>query len=157
MPGPRALLGAHPDVIVAPHGGIAAWDWPIPEGTPVFAIRGGTVTSVDTFADNWWIHGCAANRAGCDECGTGLTITDRQGVAWTYCHGSALEVDAGVAVTAGTLVLRSGNTGLSTGAHLHVQIRVDGTLRCPQPLIESLYTRGVGVDPATLPTAGCIA
>jgi murein DD-endopeptidase MepM/ murein hydrolase activator NlpD len=157
LPGPRALLDAHPDVITAPHGGIAAWDWPIPEGTPVFAIRGGTVTSVDTFADNWWTHGCDTNRDGCDECGTGLTITDSQGVEWTYCHGSTLEVEVGAVVTAGTLILRSGNTGRSTGPHLHVQIRVGGTLRCPQPLVESLYTTGVGIDPAALPATGCIS
>lgn len=155
LPGPRALLDANPGAIQAPHHDFPAWDWPIPAGTPVYAVRGGAVTSIDTFADNWWTHGCDANGNGCDSCGTGLTITDDQGVEWTYCHGSELDVGVGTAVAAGTQVLRSGNTGASTGPHLHLQIRVAGVLVCPQPLVESLYRNGRGVDPASLPRVGC--
>ena len=49
----------------------------------------------------------------------------------------------------------SGNSGRSGTAHLHLEIRTNGTRRCPQPLLESLYHHGVGIDPVTLPTTGC--
>jgi hypothetical protein len=155
LPGPRALFDANPAAIGAPHHDFPAWDWPIPQGTPVYAIRGGQVTSVDTFADNWWTHGCNVDSTGCDSCGTGLTITDEQGAEWTYCHGSELDTQVGATVSAGVQILLSGNTGESSGPHLHVQIRTAGVLRCPQPLLASLYNSGTGLDPTTLPTAGC--
>ena len=84
-----------------------------------------------------------------------LTIVDDDGHRWTYCHGTNLTVALGDTVTAGQQVLWSGNTGRSGTAHLHLEIRTNGTRRCPQPLLESLYHDGVGLDPATLPTTGC--
>ena len=59
-------------------------------------------------------------------------------------------------VAAGTQILSSGNTGRSSGPHLHLQIRTaDGVLRCPQPLLRSLRDQQAGVDLRTLPTTGC--
>lgn len=154
-PGPADLF-ATADVD-APHGGIPAWDWPVPLGTPVYAVRGGTIVAVTTFASNWWDAGCQTNANGCDECGLGVTITDDANNQWTYCHGSALHVHAGDTVTAGTQLLDSGNTGNSTGPHLHLQIRTpDGMLRCPQSLLRALRDQGHGLDPTGLPTAGCV-
>ncbi|GMU78501.1 MAG: hypothetical protein AMXMBFR46_12960 [Acidimicrobiia bacterium] len=154
-PGPIDLFATAP--VDRPHHDYPAWDWGVPVGTPLYALRGGTVVAVTTFAHNWWDYGCNADARGCDPCGIGVTIADDTNTQWTYCHGSALHTHVGDAIAAGTQLLTSGNTGSSTGPHLHLQIRTaDGALRCPQPLLRALRDRGHGLDPAGLPTAGCI-
>jgi hypothetical protein len=149
LPGPRALLERTADQIGAPHHDHPAWDWPIPIGTPVFAIRGGTVVGISSNPSN------CAGQTSCEACGLGVTIADAQAVRWTYCHGSALHVNQGDTVTAGQQILDSGNSGNSTGPHLHIGIQTNGVARCPQPLIAALYRDGTGLDPASLPTTGC--
>jgi hypothetical protein len=42
LPGPRALIDANPGALDDPHHDYPAWDWLIPEGTPIYAVRGGT-------------------------------------------------------------------------------------------------------------------
>lgn len=153
-PGPVELF-ANADVD-APHHDFPAWDWGIPVGTPIYAVRGGHVAAVSDFADNWWDHGCDQNSTGCDSCGIGVNIDDDAGNQWTYCHGSAAHVQTGDTIAAGTQILSSGNSGQSTGPHVHLQIRTpDGQLRCPQPLLRSLRDTARGIDPAALPTSGC--
>jgi murein DD-endopeptidase MepM/ murein hydrolase activator NlpD len=112
-------------------------------------MRGGTVTSITTYPHNCY------GLANCEACGLGVIITDEQGVQWTYCHGSAHRVNQGDTVAAGQQILDSGNSGNSSGPHLHLGIRTNGVARCPQPLVASLYEHGVGLDPMTLPTTGC--
>lgn len=139
-----------------PHHDYPAWDWGVPVGTPIYAVRGGRVHAVQYWPHNWWDEGCGQNQAGCEPCGVGVMIDDDAGARWVYCHGSAVHVTAGSTIRAGTLIVESGNTGRSSGPHLHLQIRTpDGRLRCPQPLLRSLRDQAVGVDPSTLPTTGC--
>jgi hypothetical protein len=149
LPGPRDVLNATADQIDNPHHDYPAWDWSVPTGTPIYAMRGGTVVSITTYPDN-----CHGQRA-CEACGLGVTISDEQGLQWTYCHGAAHHVNQGDKITAGQQILTSGNSGNSTGPHLHLGIRTNGTPRCPQPLVAALFHHGVGIDPTTLPTAGC--
>ena len=147
--GPRDLLDATGYQIHNPHHDYPAWDWTIPTGTPIYAMRAGTVTSISTNPYNCY------GQATCAACGLGTTVTDDHGVEWTYCHGSALLVEPGDTVAAGQQILDSGNTGNSTGPHLHLAIRANGAARCPQPLLASLHATGAGLDPKTLPTSGC--
>jgi len=156
LPGPRATLDANPAGINTPHHDYAAWDWIIPANTPIYAVRGGRVDRTTNWPYNWWSQGCGeSGRPGCTSCGVGVTIVDAAGYRWTYCHGTSATVTLGDTVAAGQQVLWSGNTGRSGTAHLHLEIRTGGTRRCPQPLIQSLYRDGVGLDPLTLPTNGC--
>ena len=156
MPGPQASLDANPAGINSPHHDYAAWDWIIPTNTPIYAVRGGRVDRITNWPYNWWSEGCGeTGRPGCVSCGVGVTIVDDTGYRWTYCHGNSLTVTLDATVTAGQQLLWSGNTGRSGTAHLHLEIRTNGTRRCPQPLIRSLYEHSVGIDPATLPTTGC--
>ena len=156
LPGPRAALADNPAAMTNPHHDYAAWDWIIPVDTPIYAVRSGHVDSVRTWPHNWWTQGCRAPGVnGCDTCGIGATIIDADGHRWTYCHGSNLTVRRGDTVNAGQQVMWSGNSGRSGTPHLHLEIRAAGTRRCPQPLLESLYHNGVGIDPVTLPTTGC--
>jgi murein DD-endopeptidase MepM/ murein hydrolase activator NlpD len=153
-PGPAALFAVAP--VDTPHHDYPAWDWMLPVGTPIYAVRGGTVTTVQYWPHNWWDQGCTDTTPGCVTCGIGVTIIDGDGNHWAYCHGSDVHVHVGQTVTAGTQILTSGNTGRSGGPHVHIQIKtVDGQLRCPQPLLRSLQTQGRGLDPATLPMTGC--
>ena len=151
LPVPRAGLDTHPAALGAPHHDYPAWDYPTPTGTPVYAIRAGTVDRVSTWAGN-----CYGNRAGCVErCGTGLTIVDEAGVRWIYCHATHLDVTLGQPVTAGQQIMESGNTGHSSGPHLHLGIRVAGVDHCPQPLLAAIYHHQAVPAPDQLPTTGC--
>ena len=47
-----------------------------------------------------------------------------RGVTTAYCHNSELVVAVGQRVERGQLVARSGNTGRSTGPHLHYQLEL---------------------------------
>lgn len=153
-PAPLDLFAVAP--VDAPHHDYPAWDWGVPEGTPLYTIRGGTVIATTSWPHNTWPNGCPSGAIGCQPCGIGVTLEDDTGTRWTYCHGSQLHVAVGDQVAAGTQILASGNTGRSTGPHLHLQIRTaDGRPRCPQPLLRSLRDSAAGVAPDTLPTTGC--
>ena len=157
LPGPRALLEATIDQLDNPHHSYPAWDWIIPTGTPIYAIRGGTVTNTSTWNQNWWEAGCGTTGGGaCSTCGVGATITDSEKVRWTYCHGSALHVAKGTAVVAGQQILTSGNTGRSGTPHLHLEINAGGRRRCPQLLVRNLLV-GDPIEPASLGGIGCTA
>lgn len=153
-PAPPALFASAP--VGTPHHDYPAWDWMLPLGTPIYAVRGGIVTTIQDWPHNWWDQGCTPTTTGCSTCGIGVTITDNDGNRWAYCHGSDVHVHVGDTITAGTQILTSGNTGRSGGPHLHLQVRTaDGRLRCPQLLLKSLQSQGRGLDPTTLPTTGC--
>jgi len=86
------------------------------EGTPVYATADGTVIAVGSsgnFGRRIMIyHG-----------------TDKDGTTYVtiYAHLSQFKVDVGDKITQGTLIALMGNTGYSTGPHLHYEIRVNGT------------------------------
>jgi len=133
------------EVIRSTHHDYPASDLGVPEGTPVFAAHPGTVTAISA--------PCADTQR-C-RCGWGVHIAGHDNHTYTYCHGTAVNVAAGTEVTAGALIMTSGNTGNSRGAHLHFQIRNPaGVLICPQTLLGAWH-QGIGVSPATAPTSGC--
>ena len=51
-----------------------------------------------------------------------LVIDHGHGVTTAYCHNSRLVASEGAEVKRGQVVSRSGNTGRSTGPHLHFQL-----------------------------------
>lgn len=148
LPGPRDVLDRTASQANAPHHDYPAWDWSIPTGTPIYAIRGGTVVGLTSNSYN-----CTGQRD-CIACGLGVIIEDREGVRWTYCHGSAVHVSENEIVVAGRQILSSGNTGNSTGDHLHIEIHNRGPV-CPQPLISSLYHKNLGIDAEGLRASAC--
>ena len=90
------------EVIV--HGG---YDIAIPEGTDIHAMCDGTVES-----------------AGYDwQAGNFLIIRIDDDTTYHYYHLKDISVKEGDSVKAGDVVATSGNTGRSTGPHLHVEIR----------------------------------
>ena len=55
------------------------------------------------------------------------------GYETTYNHLSEIRVQVGRAVRQGEIIALSGNSGLSTGPHLHFEYRVNGTPVDPLP------------------------
>ncbi|HKM17296.1 MAG TPA: M23 family metallopeptidase, partial [Limnochordia bacterium] len=62
-----------------------------------------------------------------DNNGYGLTVVIDHGggVSTLYAHASKLLVNAGDRVQAGETIALAGSTGLSTGPHLHFEVRQD--------------------------------
>ncbi len=89
------------------HSGI---DFAVPAGTPVRSPAAGRVV----FAGLRIVTGNT------------LVIEHLPGLYSVLMHLSALEVAAGMTVDAGQVVARSGSTGLSTGPHLHWEVRAGG-------------------------------
>jgi Peptidase family M23/Transglycosylase-like domain len=134
LPIPKKIIDANPEMLNAPHHDYPALDLIIPEGTPVYAVRGGTVARVVSWPYNCWDIGR------CDEpCGMGLSINADDGTRWIYCHGSRLNVTLGQQVSAGQLLMLSGNTGRSGTPHLHLELRVDHLRRHPGNLLREIW------------------
>ena len=61
-----------------------------------------------------------------------MLISHGNGVQTLYGHCSKLYVSAGQYVEQGQAIATVGSTGNSTGPHLHLEIRVNGTRVNPQ-------------------------
>ena len=94
------------------HSGV---DLAAPQGTPVYAATGGRAVS-----------GYDANGAGLF---VAVNVDDHVRVLYCHLHRAAVSV---ATVAAGQQVGEVGSTGLATGAHLHLEIQVDG--RAVDPL-----------------------
>jgi len=95
-----------------------AIDWQMPEGTPVLAARGGVV--VATKDDSLTVG--ADKRF--EECANYVLIEHADGTIGNYAHllAHGVRVSVGQAVAAGAVIGLSGNTGFSSGAHLHFSV-----------------------------------
>ena len=88
------------------HSGV---DFGIPRGTKVYSARRGTV--VDT--------GNTDTQKGCYSYGKWVLIEHDNGLSTLYAHLDLISVAKGQKVSTGDLIAYSGNTGYSTGPHLH--------------------------------------
>jgi murein DD-endopeptidase MepM/ murein hydrolase activator NlpD len=104
-------------------------DFPADVGTPIAAAAGGMVVNVETHA------------------GYGLLveIDHGSGLVTRYAHASKVMVRNGDLVKRGQVVALVGNTGRSTGPHLHFEVLVD---RVPQNPARFLAGRGAEPRPA---------
>jgi murein DD-endopeptidase MepM/ murein hydrolase activator NlpD len=66
-----------------------------------------------------------------DGYGTMIVINHGEGFETLYGHLSRSSVNIGDEIYKGQRIATSGNTGRSTGAHLHFEVRIDGTPRNP--------------------------
>ena len=85
-------------------------DIAVPTGTVVYAAHDGTVTQAayDSYYGNY------------------VVIADSKGYTTKYAHMDSLTVSAGQSVKKGDTVGESGNTGSSTGSHLHIECLYNG-------------------------------
>ncbi len=99
-----------------------AYDFPAPVGTTVRAMRGGTVLAVRNVSkpgDPCYNGGGSA----CANLANTLEIKHSDGTVALYMHLSSSSVKAGQTVKQGDVVAKSGNSGWSTGPHVHVQLQ----------------------------------
>lgn len=89
------------------HAGI---DIAVPSGTPVQAAAAGTVIYAG------WLGGY----------GNLVVVDHGNGIATAYAHNSGYASSVGQQVSQGETVAYSGNTGNSSGPHVHFEVRVNG-------------------------------
>lgn len=99
-------------------------DFAAGEGTPIDAVSGGTVQSVE-------YDGAYGNK-------TVVELDD--GTEVWYCHQSATSVEPGQEVEAGDEIGSVGSTGNTTGPHLHLEFQVAGE---PQDPVSVLSEHGL--------------
>lgn len=93
-------------------------DIPAPEGTPILAAHSGTV-----LVSGWN-----------DSYGNQVLLDNGAGLSTRYAHMTQTAVTAGEAVTAGQVIGYVGNTGDSTGFHLHFEVMQNGVRVNPMSL-----------------------
>jgi murein DD-endopeptidase MepM/ murein hydrolase activator NlpD len=94
------------------HEGI---DISVPEGTPIRAAASGTVIMA-SYNGGYGNYTCVDHGSGLSTC---------------YAHQSGFAVSAGQSVDQGQIIGYSGNTGSSTGPHLHFEVRINGAAQDP--------------------------
>ena len=115
------------------HEGI---DYAVPVGTSILASTGGIVSF-------------AGEKGGY---GNLVVIQDSNGIETRYAHLSSINVAKGDSVIAGQEIAKSGNTGLSTGPHLHFEVRKNGTPIDPKTMLGSAAQASSGSESPGEPT-----
>lgn len=99
-------------------------DLSLPTGTPLYATFDGMVRISSVLGGYGHL----------------VVIRHNNGLETFYGHMSRRDVNVGDVVRAGDLIGLSGNTGRSTGPHLHYEIRYEGLALDPQRIID--FTNG---------------
>jgi murein DD-endopeptidase MepM/ murein hydrolase activator NlpD len=108
-----------------------AYDFAVMTGTDIYAVADGTVTLIKELKNSY---------------GKYLIIDHADGYQSLYAHLSEFCVEVGETVLGGSVVAYSGNTGNSTGPHLHLEIKHNGSN------IDYLYL----LDPSLVPAKDLI-
>ncbi|HET7590637.1 MAG TPA: peptidoglycan DD-metalloendopeptidase family protein [Solirubrobacterales bacterium] len=108
--GPRTINGSyeyHPGIDIA-----------VPEGTPIRAALGGTVSLQQSEAESggYGNYTCLDHRGGLSTC---------------YAHQSSFAVSLGQSVSQGDVIGYTGCTGYCFGPHLHFEVRINGSVTDP--------------------------
>lgn len=90
-------------------------DFPAEVGTPIVAAAGGMVVTKE------WHAGY----------GHVLEIDHGNGLITRYAHCSSIDVEVGALVKRGQHVAKVGNSGRSTGSHLHFEVLLEGSPQDP--------------------------
>ena len=94
-------------------------DIPAPEGTPILAAHSGTV-----IISGWN-----------NSYGNQVLLDNGAGLSTRYAHMTQTAVTAGATVTAGQVIGYVGNTGDSTGFHLHFEVMQNGVRVNPMDMV----------------------
>lgn len=109
-------------------------DFAVPSGTKVVAAHGGTVVKA------------GGNGAGDGPAyGNAVVIRHGNGTYSQYAHLSRISVRIGQVVTTGQRIALSGNTGNSSGPHLHFEIRTTANYGSAVDPVAFLRAKGVTV------------
>lgn len=97
-----------------------AIDIPAPEGTPIVSAQSGFVTYAQS-------NGTYGNL---------IKVSHGDGLETWYAHCEGFIANVGDAVAIGEPIARVGNTGRSTGPHVHFEVRVNGRHQDPMPYLK---------------------
>ncbi len=98
------------------HTGI---DFGVPSGTPVYSMADGEVI-ISKYSSGYGYY---------------VVVNHGSGITTLYAHNSKLLVKVGDKVKGGQVIAKSGNTGYSTGPHMHFEVRKNGTPINPEPYV----------------------
>lgn len=126
LAGPATVTSCYGSRWGTVHNGV---DIAAPLGTPILAPEGGVVVEAGPAT------------------GFGLMVAIQHpdGTITLYGHINAYSVTAGQTVTAGQQIAEVGNRGLSTGAHVHVEVHTGGLYANRQNPVPWLAARGIPV------------
>jgi murein DD-endopeptidase MepM/ murein hydrolase activator NlpD len=102
---------------IAMHEGL---DFMAESGTPIYAAASGIVAQAERTPDY----------------GNIVKVDHGAGLETRYAHTSRMLVRAGDRVKKGQLIAEVGNTGRSTGAHLHFEVRLNGVALDPRKYLQ---------------------
>ena len=102
-------------------------DYPLPEGTKISVIQPGKVADAG-FRDNGY--------------GNQIKVDHPGGMSSFYAHLSEINVKQGQDVSPGTVIGAVGNTGTSTGPHLHFEVDAGGSRVDPTPYQDQIFRFG---------------
>ncbi|MFE9771518.1 M23 family metallopeptidase [Streptomyces sp. NPDC005931] len=109
-------------------------DYAVPSGTPVMAAHGGTVVKA------------GGNGAGDGPAyGNAIVIKHGNKTYSQYAHLSSIKVKVGQVVKTGQKIALSGNTGNSSGPHLHFEIRTTPNYGSAVDPVKFLRAKGVRI------------
>ena len=109
-------------------------DLAVPVGTAMLAVHGGTVVKT------------GGNGAGDGPAyGNAVVIKHGNGTYSQYAHLSRVDVHVGQTVSTGQHIAKSGNTGNSSGPHLHFEIRTTPNYGSAMDPLKFLRGKGVTV------------
>jgi murein DD-endopeptidase MepM/ murein hydrolase activator NlpD len=100
------------------HSGL---DFPAEPGTPIFAAAGGVVVTQEYHP----------------QYGKMIEVDHGNDLITRYAHSSRVLVKKGDLIKRGQLIAEVGNTGRSTGAHLHFEVLVQGVPQDPQKFLNA--------------------
>ncbi len=121
-----------------------AVDIAMPIGTPVHAARGGVVMDQAR-----WFHGAGTRFERYGNRANYVRILHDDGTMAVYAHldYAGVRVSPGQRVRRGQLIAKSGNTGFSTGPHLHFVIQKNRDMELVSVPFEFEGANGQGVRP----------
>lgn len=123
FPLPTGIISSHYGERVNPITGSAHFhngiDIAAPEGTEIMAARAGIIKTVGYN----------------DICGNYIIIIHENNYETAYCHIKKILVVLNQQVQSGMIIATVGTTGMSTGPHLHFEIRNSGESRDPSLMI----------------------
>lgn len=122
-----------------------AVDLAVPDGTPIYAAREGTVINVrhDFFRG-------APDVALLDQANMIEILHDDGTIAiYAHLHWQSIRVQPGQSVSRGQYIADSGNTGLTTGPHLHFAVVRNAGMRADSVPVQFTGAGGAAVTPLT--------
>lgn len=127
--GANASISSYYGPRTSPTAGASSWhegvDFTPGYGAAVGSMAAGTVVATDYGSTSY------GNYIDVEHTINGQTILTR------YAHLSSINVSVGQSVAAGETIGNVGNTGVSTGAHLHLEVHVNGSTTDPLAYLQA--------------------